>query len=172
MADMDAEDPTPTFLAVDTCDGWYTKDVHFLNDHSMVALFCNGRPQLSPNAATIYDSRIVFLELKKFPIIAQEERASPFLRVVDSFELPKSQVDSCVVLEDFSILVTQNDCADGGQILKFDLNREQNRLELVHTFRTDGFPHGIAYKDGLVAYTTYSTSKVYIHRAEDFGARN
>ena len=171
LADMDAEESSPVCLEVDTCNGWYAKDVHFVDEHSMVALFANGRPQLSPSAPTFYDSRVVFLELMDFPSTAQREGAFPSLRVVDSFELPQSQVDSCTVLGDSSILVTQQDCAHGGQILKFDFERDQTRLKLVHAFPTDGFPHGIVYKNGTVAYTTYSTSKVFVHRVEDFAAQ-
>ena len=171
LADIEAADSPPIFLAVDVCNGWYAKDAHFVNENSIVALFSSGRPQLSPNAATFYDSRVVFLELMDFPIGARKEGASPSLKVVDSFELPLSQVDSCAVLGDSSVLVTQHDCAEGGKILKFDFSRDRTRLELVHTFPTDGFPHGIAYTDGIVAYTTYSTSKVFFYRAEDFAAR-
>ena len=171
LADMEAEDSPPIFLGVGTCNGWYAKDVHFVDENSIVALFTSGRPQLSPNAATFYDSRVVFLELMDFPIGARKEGASPSLKVVDSFDVLNGQVDSCAVLGDSSILVTLHDCAEGGKILKFDFSRDRNRLELVRTFPTDGFPHGIAYTDGIVAYTTYSTSKVFVHRAEDFAAR-
>jgi hypothetical protein len=181
LVDMEAPERSPMLLNVPTLKNWNVKDVHFIGTNMLVALFCNGAPQFSSNEKTFYDSRVAVFELLSFPpTVADAEEgeqekkqsnAPPSLILIDSIELPHSQVDSCTTLRDSSILVTQQDRTQGGRLLKFDFDREMRKLKLVHIFPTDGFLHGIANRDGVLAYTAYSTSKVFIHREEDYAAR-
>ena len=170
VANMDTIEENPIHLETEYCERWHAKDVHFVNGNTMVALFVNGRPQLSFNNFTYYDSRIVIFELLHFPWNGESK---PRLRYIDGIDLLDCQIDSCTVLSDSSILVTQQQSKiNRATILQLRLDTHLKKLKLVSNYSVDPFPHSIAYRDGIVAYTSYKSSKLFIQHEQDFAHNN
>jgi hypothetical protein len=139
------------------CDsGVRMKDVAVIDDRCLLALSSDRGPisgimgadgTVSPYN-TPYDSHLLMYE--------RGGRGRLLRRLV----LEKTQIDACVVV-DRSCFVTCTDMYGVGFILHCIIDSDYTFTE-IRKIPCAGFPHGISIRNGLLAYTSYSESALYI----------
>ena len=145
------------------CDGGTRmKDAVVIDDRCLLALSSDSGPikgtlqgdgKVRPYH-TPFDSHLLIYE-----------RSS---RLARRHVLEKTQIDGCVYSNGF-LFVTCTDTMGGGFLLRCRIDSDYNFKDIVH-IPCAGFPHGVAVRGGLFAYTSYSESALYIGRISEDGS--
>lgn len=145
------------------CDGGTRmKDAVVIDDRCLLALSSDSGPingTLGSDGKVVphnnpYDSHLLIYERNG--------------RLVRRHVLEKTQIDGCVYANGF-LFVTCTDAVGGGSLLRCRIDPEYNFKDIVH-IPCAGFPHGVAVRGSLFAYTSYSESALYIGRISEDGS--
>lgn len=131
--------------------GWLGKDVTFVSENIMVALFCNS----APNAAIkrYYDTKIVV-----YHVDLKGNRSRHLTELV----IDRHHGDSCKYKNGKLYVTVQSADDSTGKVLIFEIDKIMGNLTKIDELHDYNFPHGVDANDICIAVTEYGTSAVDI----------
>jgi hypothetical protein len=147
------------------CEGGVRmKDAAIINDDVMLAISSDNGPAVGreyPNVKLLgfyppYDSHV---------FVYRRDTG----KLVSKHIFPKTQIDAVVYYAPFCFVT----CTDGfngkGYLMRFTLD-DTYKFTNPTKLPCAGFPHGIAIRNNILAYTSYTDSALYVHRLTEDGA--
>lgn len=145
-----------------TCEGGVRmKDVAVMNDDVLLAISSDDGPAIGIKYPGVtlrsfhppYDSHAFVYKRDNGELVSR-------------YVFPKTQIDAVVYHEPFCFVT----CADGvtgqGYLMRFTMDESYNFTNPTK-IPCAGFPHGIAVRNDVLAYTSYTDSALYVHRLTD-----
>lgn len=137
------------------------KDVAILDAEHMIALSSDKGPisgQRLPNGSVSpinspYNSHILVLKRHTGQLVSK-------------YILEKTQIDGCTYDGDCCYVTCT--AADGSGYILCCTFTEDYEFTDIKKIPCAGFPHGVAVRGDMIAYTSYSESALYIHKLSDF----
>ena len=132
-------------------EGWLGKDVTFVNENIMVALFCNSAP--NPMIKRYYDSKIVV-----YQVDLKGNRSLKLTELV----IKRHHGDSCKYKGGKLYVTLQNADTQTGKVLVLDVDNITGMLTQVTELQNYSFPHGVDVYNNMIAVSEYGTSTIDI----------
>lgn len=132
-------------------DGWLGKDVTFVNENIMVALFCNSAP--NQFIKRYYDAKIVV-----FQVDLKGNRSLELTELL----IKRHHGDSCKYKNGKLYVTLQSADTQMGKVLVFDVDQKTGKLTQVVELQNYSFPHGVDVNKSLIAVSEYGTSAIDI----------
>lgn len=148
-------------------NGQRMKDVTLIDSNYLIAISCEGGPVFQ----TYYSARPSNLKQPQRVARPYNSRALIYNRhsgeLVGEHILINTHVDSCIYSAPFCyITCTRQD--GSGFLLRCKVDASYNFIEMTE-LACAKFPHGISVHGGLLAYSSYADSAVYIHKLSEDG---
>jgi hypothetical protein len=88
------------------------------------------------------------------------------LKLLDSIEIEKSQIDGSVIYKDYFFITLHCGIDKCGYIYIGKINN--NKLIFIKKVKCNNFPHGIDIYNNKLVYTSYANSSITIHSLDEF----